>query len=139
MRGSQNLTAFQGWLERYAAAWRSNEPGQIGRLFAADAVYRWHPWDNDGDAAIGRQSIVDAWLEKPDPPDSWHLQAEAVAIREDVGIARCITTYLGEDRRPRAIYYNVFFVRLNGDGECYDFVEYYMEAPRDTGSVSVPE
>jgi hypothetical protein len=133
------MAALVDWLKRYEAAWRSLDPGQIGDLFAPDAVYRWHPWDGDGDAAIGRQTIVEAWLEKQDPPDSWRFQAEAVAIQDDLGIARCITTYLGKDRRPRATYHNVFFVRLNDDGQCYDFVEYYMEAPGQAGSVSMPD
>jgi hypothetical protein len=133
-----DLTALQGWLERYEAAWRSNDPGEIGGLFAAEAVYRWHPWDKDADAAIGRQSIVEAWLDKQDPPDGWQIRAEAVATHDDLGVARCITTYLREDRWPRAVYHNVFFVRLNDDGRCYDFVEYYMEAPLD-GSVSVAD
>lgn len=124
-----DLAAFPGWLERYAAAWRSNNPRQIGRLFAADAVYRWHPWDTEESAAIGRRRIVDAWLEKQDPPPRVAVSAEAVATQGDLGIARCITSYLGEDRRPRAVFHNVFFVQLNGRDRCYDFVKDYMEAP----------
>ena len=48
------------WLDRYAEAWRSNEAATIGALFADDAVYRWHPYDEGDDVARGRDAIVRA-------------------------------------------------------------------------------
>ena len=46
----------QRWLDRYVAAWRSYDVDEIGDLFAADAVYRYHPWDED--PVRGREAIV---------------------------------------------------------------------------------
>ena len=37
----------QDWLDRYIAAWRSYDPAAIGDLFADDAAYRYHPWDDE--------------------------------------------------------------------------------------------
>ena len=59
------------WLECYITAWRSNRPEEIASLFAADAVYRYHPWDEGADALHGRDAIVASWLEDPDDPGSW--------------------------------------------------------------------
>ena len=45
----------QGWLDRYVAAWKSYDPAAIGDLFAEDAEYRYHPWD---EPVVGRDAIV---------------------------------------------------------------------------------
>ena len=49
----------QAWLDAYVAAWRSNDAAAIGELFAEDAEYRYHPYD---EPLRGRQAIVDSWL-----------------------------------------------------------------------------
>ena len=41
----------QRWLDAYVDAWRSYDASGIGDLFAEDATYRWHPWD-EGDRAV---------------------------------------------------------------------------------------
>lgn len=33
------------WLERYVAAWKSGDRGEIEALFGDDARYRYHPYD----------------------------------------------------------------------------------------------
>ena len=40
----------QDWLDRYIAAWRSNEAEPIAGLFTEDAVYRYRPYGGDGHA-----------------------------------------------------------------------------------------
>jgi len=119
---------FDRWLERYSAAWRSNDGEQIGSLFTDDAVYRWHPYDEGDDVARGREAIVLAWLEEPDDPGSWELSYERLAVDGDLGVARCVTTYADTGEGGR-IYHNLFLVRLDGGGRCFDFVEYFMRVP----------
>ena len=99
-----NAAAFDGWLERYADAWRSNDAERIGALFSDDAVYRWHPYDEGDDVARGREAIVSAWLEEPDDPGSWELACERLAVDGDLGVARCVTSYAdtGEGTPERA-------------------------------------
>ena len=123
-----DAAAFDGWLERYRDAWRSNDPERIGALFTDDAVYRWHPYDKGDDIARGREAIVRGWLEEPDEPGSWELACERVAVDGDVGVARCLTTYADKGEGAR-VYHNVFFVRLDEDGRCFDFVEFWMRDP----------
>ncbi len=123
-----DAAAFDRWLARYVDAWRSNESEQIGALFTEDAVYRWHPYDEGDDVARGREAIISAWLEEPDDPSSWDLTYERLAVDGDRGVARCVTTYsdTGEGQR---IYHNIFLARLDDDGRCFDFVEYFMREP----------
>ena len=46
-------TGFTAWLERYFAAWRSNDPTEVGALFTEDAVYASGPFSG---SATGRPS-----------------------------------------------------------------------------------
>ena len=120
--------AFDSWLERYADAWRSNDAERIGALFTAGAIYRWHPYDEGDDVARGRDAIVRAWLEEPDEPGSWELEYERLAVDGDLGVARCVTTYVDTGEGSR-VYHNIFLVRLDDEGRCFDFVEYFMRVP----------
>src|SRR2546430_1006359 len=50
--------AVAGWLDRYIEAWTSYDRERIGELFAEDAAYRYHPFD---EPIRGREAIVDSW------------------------------------------------------------------------------
>ncbi len=73
----------QAWLDRYIAAWTSYDPAQIGRLFTADAEYRFHPSDPP---IMGREAIVAAWMDPTgdassrDEPGTWEAHYETFAV-----------------------------------------------------------
>ncbi|HEY7450993.1 MAG TPA: nuclear transport factor 2 family protein [Candidatus Limnocylindria bacterium] len=125
------LAALTDWLDRYEQAWRNNDPDQIRDLFTEDAVYRWHPWEDGGDAAEGAEDIVQAWLEQPDDPDDWTLECEPVAVNGEVGVARCVTRYRATARGPARVYHNIWVLSLDDDGRCSDYTEYYMKEPTE--------
>ena len=124
-----DLQALGEWIGRYEAAWRSNVPDAVGRLFTGDAVYRWHPWETPEDGARGRDEIVEAWLREPDDPAVWTLECEPLAVNGDLGVARCVARYRADAKGPARIYHNIWLVRLTDDGLCSDFTEYYMREP----------
>jgi hypothetical protein len=70
----------QRWLDRYIDAWRSNDRAAIEALFTEDAAYRYRPYGGDEHAAIGRDAIVEAWLDEGDPPGSWDARYEPWAL-----------------------------------------------------------
>jgi hypothetical protein len=47
------------WLRAYVETWNSYARDQIGELFAADVLYRYHPYD---DPVAGREAVVRSWL-----------------------------------------------------------------------------
>ena len=61
----------QAWLDRYSRAWETYDPAEIGELFAAEATYRYHPWDEGSAVMHGRDSIVKSWV-APDGVASGH-------------------------------------------------------------------
>src|SRR3712207_9125960 len=44
-RSSLTHDALQRWLDAYVDAWRTYDPAAIGALFAEDATYAYHPYD----------------------------------------------------------------------------------------------
>jgi ketosteroid isomerase-like protein len=123
-----DMAALQGWLDSYVGAWRTYDPGQIEKLFSQDAVYTYHPFDQD--PVRGRDAILKAWLENPDQPGSWEGQYRALAVTGDIGVAQGWTRYRASATAPAREYRNMFVIRFDGDGRCREFTEWYMEPRR---------
>jgi ketosteroid isomerase-like protein len=116
----------QRWLDKYVAAWRSNERAQIEELFTEDAVYGYRPWDDDEHTVRGRDAIVSSWLEEPDAPDSWDAQYEPYAVDGDRAVAVGWSRYAPEGSDPEKTYRNAYLLRFAPDGRCAEFHEFYM-------------
>jgi ketosteroid isomerase-like protein len=121
--------AVANWLERYVAAWRSYDPDEIRALFAEDAVYRFHPWDEGADAVTGREAIAANWLETPDDPGSWTAEYRPWAVDGDRAVAVGESRYLATDKEPEEVFHNVFLLRFDEAGQCTEFTDVYMLRP----------
>jgi ketosteroid isomerase-like protein len=117
---------LQRWLDRYVEAWRTNDPSDVEALFTEDAVYRYRPYGGDQHAAVGRQAIVEAWLEEGDPPGSWEARYAPFAIEGDRAVATGRSEYFASETGEARIYHNAFLLRFAPDGRCAEFTEYYM-------------
>jgi hypothetical protein len=115
-------SSLQAWLDRYVEAWRSNDPGQIGSLFTADAEYRYHPYD---EPIRGREAIVASWLEEPDEPGSWRASYEPFAVEGDAAVAVGTSTYLTAEGSVDRVYHNAYVMRFDADGLCRSFTEWF--------------
>ena len=117
----------QRWLDRYVDAWRTYEVEAIGDLFAADATYRYHPYDEE--AVVGREAIVADWRDNQDEPGSWSAHYEPWAIEADRAVAIGQSRYTNPDGSLRTLFFNTWLLRFDDDGRCVEFVESYMELP----------
>jgi ketosteroid isomerase-like protein len=118
---------FAEWLDRYVEAWRTYDPERIGSLFADDAEYRYHPWDEGSDVAVGRAAIVAAWLEDRDEETgSWSAEYEPFAVDGERAVAVGVSRYFRPDGSIDREYHNVFLCRFDGDGRCREFTELFM-------------
>lgn len=117
---------LQAWLDRYIEAWRADDPGLIGDLFADDATYRWRPYGDDEHAVHGRAAIVKAWLEEGDAPESWEASYEPYAVDGDRAVAIGSSRYDASDAEPARTYANCFLLEFGADGRCTAFTEFYM-------------
>lgn len=117
------------WLADYVAAWKSHDEAAIGALFSEEAVYRWHPWDEGGDTAHGRDAIVASWLEDRDAPDSWEAEYRPWLVGDDRAVAVGTSRYLATDDAAEVVFHNVFLMRFDADGRCTEFTDVYMRRP----------
>ena len=122
--------ALQAWLEAYVEAWRTYDRDAIGALFAEDARYRYHPFD---EWIRGREEIVESWLDEPDEAGGYDADYQPVAIDGEVAVATGTSTYSEKDGSARAVYDNCFVMRFNSDGLCAEFTEFFIERPEGAG------
>ena len=120
-------TTVARWLERYVEAWSSYDPDEIGDLFAEDAVYRYHPWDEGADVVRGRGDIVASWLGDRDRPGSWTASYRPWLVADDRAVAVGVSRYLAEDGESvEREYHNVFLLTFDGEERCSEFTEHFL-------------
>ena len=109
------------WLDAYVEAWRSYDPAAIGALFADDAEYRYHPWD---EPLRGRDAIVASWTGDQDAP----------GLVGGRGTRRGPSTATGSWRPARAAtwtrkrtYHNVFLIEFDDAGTATSFTEVFAQ------------
>ena len=118
-----DLNRVTAWIEGYVRAWNSNDSPDIAALFTENAVYRTAPFDPPWQ---GRQQIVDNWLAHRDEPGETTFDWRPVAVTDEVAIVHGTTTY------PDTTYSNLWVLRLDAEGRCADFTEWWMEHPVGT-------
>jgi uncharacterized protein (TIGR02246 family) len=110
----------QEWVEGYIRAWNSNDPAEIGALFTADAEYFTEPFS---DPWRGRDQIVESWLERKDEPGQATFDWRPLVTTPELAIITGTATY----RDPPRVYSNLWVIRLDPEGRCREFTEWWME------------
>jgi ketosteroid isomerase-like protein len=112
------------WVDRYVSAWRTNDSEAIGSLFTEGARYYTAPYRQPW---TGRDGIVAAWLDRKDEPGQWEFRHQVLGIDGDVGFVRGWTRYAATAEEAETEYSNLWVIRLDADGRCSEFTEWWME------------
>jgi hypothetical protein len=89
--------AVQRCLDAYVEAWRTYDPAAIGALFAEDATYTYHPYDEGEEVVRGREAIVTDWLEEQDEPGTWEGSYRPLVVEGQRAVAEGTTSYTNGD------------------------------------------
>ena len=108
------------WVQGYLRAWETNDPEDIGRLFADAARYYTAP---DREPWSGRDAIVEGWIGRKDEPGGWGFRSEVLATAGDLAFVQGWTEY-----RDGPDYVNLWVIRLEDDGRCSEFTEWWMQS-----------
>ena len=108
------------WIDSYVRAWHSNDPDDIAALFTENAQYYTEPFRP---AWSGRQEIVARWLDHKDEPGETTFDWQPIVVTDEVAIISGTTTY------PAHTFSNLWVIRLDTDGACRHFTEWWMEHP----------
>jgi uncharacterized protein (TIGR02246 family) len=111
------------WVERYVRAWNSNDPEDIHGLFSEDATYFTEPYSEPW---RGWQAIIDGWLAHKDEPGQTFFEWTTLVVTPDLAIVEGRTKYHSE---PPRTYRNMWLIRLDGEGRCMEFTEWWMKEP----------
>ncbi|MGH3729792.1 MAG: nuclear transport factor 2 family protein [Micromonosporaceae bacterium] len=115
-----DLDRVAAWIDGYVRAWNSNDPADISALFTGDAEYYTAPYDPPWQ---GHTQIVEGWLADRDEPGETTFDWKPVLVTDEVAIIQAVTTY------PATTYSNLWLIRLDGEGRCSSFTEWWMEHP----------
>jgi hypothetical protein len=119
-RRSPQAPPIHAWMAGYVRAWRSNDPADIGPLFAEDATYRMSPF---AAAVRGRDAIIADWIERGDVPDTWRFEFEVVCADDSLGVVSTRIDYFVEKKE----YRTVWVIRFDTEGRATAFTEWWME------------
>jgi len=115
-----DLAGVTDWIDRYVRAWNTNDPADVAGLYTADATYRGAPYRP---GFHGVDAIVADWLERADAPGETTFTWRPVALTDEVAVVEGTTTY------PTQVFRNLWVLRLDADGRCSEFTEWWMEVP----------
>ena len=113
------------WLDRYFAAWASNDPVAVGALFARDATYAVSPF---AEPWRGRDEIVRRWT--AGNGELRHHEHTVLAAGAGSGVAHwrvVVATGAGGKLEMDGM----LLLAFNDDGECTDHREWYMSRTLD--------
>ena len=119
--------ALGGWLDRYFAAWISNDPEEVAALFAPDAVYSYGPFR---DEARGRDAIVRRWVEGGVMPGlRWSY--EPLAVEGERGVANWRVSFDTDSGRVEID--GILVLDFDEQGRCSVHREWYesLETPSE--------
>jgi ketosteroid isomerase-like protein len=121
------------WLGGYLRAWKSDDPQDIAALFTEDVTYSPHPWPRESNRWHGRETVVRNWIERGDSKFGWRFEHEVLAVEGDAAVIEGWTYYdpRPDDPLPDA-YANVWLVRFAPDGRAREFVEWWVQEPRES-------
>jgi ketosteroid isomerase-like protein len=111
------------WITAYRAAWESNDPGDIGALFTADALYYNEPFT---EPARGREAIVARWIARKDDPGTTTFEWKQISNGDDPAFVQ------GETDYGVAKYSNLWVIRFAPTGQsdepqATEFTEWWMD------------
>lgn len=114
------------WMKGYIRAWNSNDPDHIGSLFADDSRYYTAPFRPPW---MGREGIVQGWLESKDEPGQTDFTWEPLVVTDELAVVVGVTTYHATANEPETRYSNLWVLRFDGEGRCSEFTEWWMQHP----------
>ncbi len=116
---------IRDWLAAYRQAWTTDDPVEVGRLFAADVRYFTAPYR---EPLEGVDAVTAYWLGEQEGEIPWSFEYQVLAQEDDLFIVRAVTTYpegTSAAEGPET-FHNLWLVRLDADGRASEFVEYFM-------------
>ncbi len=116
-----DIARFRDWLDRYFAAWVSNDPTDVAGLFTRDAVYAIGPFAEEW---RGRDEIVRRWTSGQQ--EDVDARYEILATIGDRGMAHWNVTARGPGQPAWDEWDGILLITFATDGRCRDHREWLV-------------
>jgi ketosteroid isomerase-like protein len=123
-----DLATFRAWLERYFAAWASNDPDEVAALFSDDAEYSWGSFR---EPARGRDDIVRWWTDGG-AQAGLRTSFEAIAVEGDRGVAHWTASFDAPEGGTTDLD-GILVCTFDGAGRCTLHREWYDRRETSSG------
>jgi hypothetical protein len=121
----------QAWIDGYVRAWNSNDPADIRALFTQDAAYSCEPYSRPW---RGQDEIVRQWLDRKDEPGQAQFSWHPLVVTAEVAVIQGEVAYPSEGQT----YSNLWVIRLDAEGRCTEFTEWWMRHPQSDEPTVAP-
>lgn len=114
--------ALQSWLHAYGAAWKHRNAEAAVNLFEEDAVYSVLPFTAP---LRGRRELLKYWRHVTSSQEQIRFDFEILAAGPAEGIAHWWASFVRPSERKRLELDGVCVLRLNAEGRCTQFREWW--------------
>jgi hypothetical protein len=123
-------TRIRDWLAAYRHAWTTDDPEEVGRLFAGEIRYFTAPYQPPLE---GVDAVTAYWLGEKEAGIPWTFEHQVLAQEGDLFVVRAVTTYPeGTGAAEEAeVFHNLWLVTLDAGGRASEFIEYFMPVPAE--------
>src|SRR5689334_1601674 len=119
-----NEQNFRNWLDRYQRAWETRDFAIAETLFTADATYQETPFS---EPFRGYEAIIQYGLSVNPRQVNIQFHYEILAVNNEtgLGIAHWGVSFIQTPEMAKVTLDGIFVVRLNADGVCTEFREWW--------------
>ena len=124
---SNDVAAFESWLNAYGRAWESRNPEAASGLFAEDGIYQVTPFD---EPLRGREAIFEYWSTVAQTEECIEFRYEILVTNAQLNIAKWSASFVIVPHGLHTKLDGIFLISLNEEGRCKSLREWWHKEQR---------
>ena len=121
-----NPNSFKKWLDALGQAWINRDPKSAAAICAKNLFYFETPFDKP---LTSRKEVEEIWQEVPNSQKDIEFYYEIVSVNQKIGIAKWRASFTRLPSGIRDILDGVYFVKLDNNGLCKEFHQWWVVKP----------
>jgi hypothetical protein len=119
---SNDVAAFEFWLDAYGQAWVNRDPEAATALFAEGGTYQVTPFL---EPMRGRKAIFEYWSEVARTEESIKFEYEILIVNAKLNIAKWSASFVIVPPGLKTKLDGIFLISLDAEGRCTSLQEWW--------------
>ena len=119
---SNDVAAFESWLDAYGQAWVNRDPEAATALFAEGGTYQVTPFL---EPMRGRKAIFEYWSEVARTEESIKFEYEILIVNAKLNIAKWSASFVIVPPGLKTKLDGIFLISLDAEGRCTSLQEWW--------------